>query len=105
IDAVYASLGAGAEAILPMYRDTADAKPSPALLHRAAKELHLDLTRSWFVGDTTRDIEAASHAGCRGVLVRTGLGASNEQNTLARFPETPVLDDLPAAVGHILSAR
>lgn len=105
IDAVYASLGAGAEAVVPMYRGTADAKPSPALLHRAAGELHLDLSRSWLVGDAARDIEAASRAGCRGVLVRTGLGAANEQDTLARFPETPVLNDLPAAVGHILGAR
>jgi D-glycero-D-manno-heptose 1,7-bisphosphate phosphatase len=50
-------------------------KPSPGLLLRAAEELSLDPDRSYMVGDTLNDIEAASRIGVRGILVRTGYGA------------------------------
>ena len=44
-------------------------KPSPALLLRAAKELDLDLARSFMVGDKASDIEAGKRAGCRTILL------------------------------------
>jgi D-glycero-D-manno-heptose 1,7-bisphosphate phosphatase len=49
-------------------------KPAPGLLLRAADELCLDPERSYMIGDTLKDIEAASRIGARGVLVRTGYG-------------------------------
>jgi D-glycero-D-manno-heptose 1,7-bisphosphate phosphatase len=49
-------------------------KPAPGLLLRAAEELQLDLTRSYMVGDTLKDIEAGTRAGVKGILVRTGYG-------------------------------
>ena len=50
-------------------------KPAPGLLLRAAEELSLDPERSYMVGDTLKDIEAAARIGARGILVRTGYGA------------------------------
>jgi D-glycero-D-manno-heptose 1,7-bisphosphate phosphatase len=50
-------------------------KPSPGLLLRAVEELSLDPERSYMIGDTLKDIEAASRIGARGILVRTGYGA------------------------------
>ncbi len=50
-------------------------KPSPGLLLRAADELSLDPQLSYMIGDTLKDIEAASRIGARGILVRTGYGA------------------------------
>jgi D-glycero-D-manno-heptose 1,7-bisphosphate phosphatase len=50
-------------------------KPAPGLLLRAADELSLDPERSYMIGDTLKDIEAASRIGARGILVRTGYGA------------------------------
>ena len=47
-------------------------KPQPGMLLRAARELHLDLARSWLVGDILDDIEAGQRAGCRTVLVDLG---------------------------------
>jgi D-glycero-D-manno-heptose 1,7-bisphosphate phosphatase len=44
-------------------------KPGPGLLTRAARELGLDLARSWMVGDILSDIEAGSRAGCRTALL------------------------------------
>ena len=56
------------EATLPHYRKTCDCrKPRPGLIHRAAKELDIDLTRSAMVGDKDSDMQAALAAGipCR----------------------------------------
>jgi D-glycero-D-manno-heptose 1,7-bisphosphate phosphatase len=49
-------------------------KPKPGMLLQAARELGLDLTRSWMIGDRITDLEAGSAVGCRTVLVRTGYG-------------------------------
>ncbi|WP_175941706.1 HAD family hydrolase [Caballeronia sp. BCC1704] len=47
-------------------------KPAPGMIERAARELNLDLARSWFVGDILDDIEAGHRAGCRAVLIDNG---------------------------------
>jgi histidinol-phosphate phosphatase family protein len=39
-------------------------KPKPGMLFQAQRELHLDLSRTVFVGDDPRDGEAADRAGC-----------------------------------------
>jgi D-glycero-D-manno-heptose 1,7-bisphosphate phosphatase len=44
-------------------------KPRPGLLFRAQRELSLDLTRTCFLGDDSRDLQAAYAAGARGRLV------------------------------------
>ena len=54
-------------------------KPKPGLVERAARELDIDLGRSFVVGDKLSDLEAGAAAGCRGVLVRTGYGAEEER--------------------------
>jgi histidinol-phosphate phosphatase family protein len=38
-------------------------KPSPEMALRAAKEHHLDLAKSWLIGDHDRDIKMAVNAG------------------------------------------
>jgi histidinol-phosphate phosphatase family protein len=61
------------DAVYACYHDTADdcdcRKPRPGLLQRAARDLGLDLSRSWLVGDRWVDIAAARAAGAAGVLV------------------------------------
>jgi D-glycero-D-manno-heptose 1,7-bisphosphate phosphatase len=44
-------------------------KPAPGLLFQAQKDFHLNLSRTWFVGDDERDTQAAEKAGCRFALV------------------------------------
>jgi D-glycero-D-manno-heptose 1,7-bisphosphate phosphatase len=39
-------------------------KPKPGLLFQAQRDHHLDLTRTWFIGDDERDGQAARAAGC-----------------------------------------
>jgi D-glycero-D-manno-heptose 1,7-bisphosphate phosphatase len=44
-------------------------KPKPGMILEAAKELGINLRRSYLVGDRWRDIEAGRRAGCRTVLI------------------------------------
>jgi D-glycero-D-manno-heptose 1,7-bisphosphate phosphatase len=39
-------------------------KPLPGMLFQAQRDLDLDLTRTWFIGDDERDAQAAQAAGC-----------------------------------------
>jgi D-glycero-D-manno-heptose 1,7-bisphosphate phosphatase len=45
--------------------DHPDRKPGPGMLQRAARELWLDLSRSFMAGDMDSDVLAGRHAGCR----------------------------------------
>lgn len=44
-------------------------KPNPGMLARASRELGLDLSHSWMVGDLLDDVEAGHRAGCWSALV------------------------------------
>jgi D,D-heptose 1,7-bisphosphate phosphatase len=46
-------------------------KPKPTLAFRAAKEHHIDLSRSFFIGDKLQDIKAGHLAGCKTLLIST----------------------------------
>lgn len=39
-------------------------KPKPEMILHAANDLDIELGNSWFIGDSTTDIEAAKAAGC-----------------------------------------
>jgi len=61
------------KATLPAYRQDCDCrKPKPGLLLRAARELELDLSASFMVGDRITDIIAGVRAGTRTILVQAG---------------------------------
>lgn len=49
-------------------------KPKPGMLLDAAKRFHIDLTQSYLVGDSPRDIEAGKAAGVTTIRVKTGHG-------------------------------
>lgn len=46
-------------------------KPQPGMLLKAAKELDIDLSQSWMIGDSYRDIAAGHRAGCQTILLDT----------------------------------
>jgi D-glycero-D-manno-heptose 1,7-bisphosphate phosphatase len=89
------------DAIMVCYHNDAEAcecrKPAPGMLHQAARDLALDLTRSFMVGDRWRDIEAGRRAGCRTVYV--------DRCYAERKPDEPnaVVTGLPDAVTWILA--
>jgi histidinol-phosphate phosphatase family protein len=74
-------------------------KPAVGMIRRAAAELHLDLGRSWLVGDTTTDLQTAANAGMRSVLVRTGHRGEDGKHGAAAGA---VCDNVLDAVRHIL---
>jgi D-glycero-D-manno-heptose 1,7-bisphosphate phosphatase len=76
-------------------------KPEPGMLRDAARDLDLDLERSWMVGDHPSDAEAGRAAGARPVMVRTGHGLLPGANH-GPGPGVPVVDDLAAAADLIL---
>ena len=77
-------------------------KPAPGLFRRAAADLDLDLERSFVVGDRWHDLQAGIAVGARGVLVRTGYGASVEQAPPPGLAGQAVADNLAGAVSWIL---
>ena len=59
---------------IPAYRLKCECrKPQPGMLLHAARELGLDLPASFMVGDRITDIIAGARAGCRTILVQTGM--------------------------------
>lgn len=71
-------------------------KPGSGLLRQAAALHHLDLTRSWMVGDILDDVEAGRRAGCRALLMDVGNETVWRTGPF-RAPERHVKDLLEAA--------
>ncbi|HBB70773.1 MAG TPA: D,D-heptose 1,7-bisphosphate phosphatase, partial [Geobacter sulfurreducens] len=49
-------------------------KPLPGMLTGAARDMDIDLARSYLIGDKMSDVEAGLAAGCTSLLVLTGYG-------------------------------
>lgn len=52
-------------------------KPGTSLILKAKKDLNIDLKKSFFIGDRTTDILAGKRAGCKTILVETGLAGKD----------------------------
>jgi D-glycero-D-manno-heptose 1,7-bisphosphate phosphatase len=65
-------------------------KPAPGMITDAAKNVGLDLTRSWMVGDRWRDIDCGQRAGVRTVFIDFGYAEdlrADPDFTVKTFPE------------------
>lgn len=73
-------------------------KPQPGMLQLAAKELDIDLSQSWMVGDSARDIEAGQRAGCKTIRVRSRAdhhatpGLENDEDVQADYTVRNLVD-------------
>ena len=78
-------------------------KPAPGLLHEAAARHHLDLTKSYVIGDKLIDVKLALRVGGKGILVETGHGKS-EKEKIDQLQITPnfICAGLNSAVNWIL---
>lgn len=115
-DALHAALAAAGGRIERSYycphaaaESCACRKPKAGLLLQAAQENGIDLARSFFVGDTETDAQAARAAGVgHFVLVLTGKHAAGEAARDPRlFPHPPdfVAPDLAAAAAWIAARQ
>lgn len=77
-------------------------KPADGLLRRAAQFHHIDLSRSWLIGDRYCDIAAASAAGVRSILVSTGHAGSDRE--IYSVEPNMRCADLSSAADEILKA-
>lgn len=77
-------------------------KPKTGMIEKAVEEYHVDKESSWFVGDTTTDIQAGKNAGLHTVLVRTGKGGKDQ-----KYKVTPdfIFENVEEAVDFILHGR
>jgi D-glycero-D-manno-heptose 1,7-bisphosphate phosphatase len=72
-------------------------KPAPGMVLEAARDLGLDLERSWFIGDKAVDVQCGRAAGAKPILVQTGYGKLADA-TGAEF----VAKDFASAAAYIL---
>ncbi len=78
-------------------------KPAPGLFLLAARELGIDLRRSYAIGDTIEDVQAGHRAGCHSILVRTGYGEASLRQRRAELPPgTAVAWDLREAIERVV---
>jgi D-glycero-D-manno-heptose 1,7-bisphosphate phosphatase len=94
------------------YRGECDCrKPKPGMLKLAARDLDIDLSRSFMIGDKMGDVLAGHRAGCETVLVLTGRGRDEIENDLnfknveKRVKPTHVTSNIFEAVLIILNKR
>lgn len=76
-------------------------KPKPGLLEQIRNKYLLNLSETFFIGDSITDVQAAKAVACIPILVRTGKG----QNTIEQHPELttiPNFVDLAAAVDYVI---
>jgi D-glycero-D-manno-heptose 1,7-bisphosphate phosphatase len=58
------------DGVIPKYRKESEwRKPNPGMLLAAADKMDIELSQSWMIGNSSRDIEAGSRAGCKTILI------------------------------------
>ena len=79
-------------------------KPKPGMLEQAQQDLQIDMSRSWVVGDSYSDLEAAWNSGARAALVLTGYGRGNYEHHRDHWQRQPdiVAPNLYSAVVEIV---
>lgn len=90
---------------LPEYRLDCDCrKPRTGMIEKAAKDLDIDISRSYMVGDKIIDVEFAHKAGAKGIMVMTGYGREELKHFSHEWKVHPdhIADDLYDAVKWIL---
>lgn len=79
-------------------------KPATGLVEEAVKDLDIDCSKSYAIGDKGLDIEFAHQFGAKGILVLTGYGRGEWENLKDRWLVKPdyVASNLYEAVQWIL---
>lgn len=81
-------------------------KPAPGMLFEAMRQFRIAAEDTVMIGDQLSDLEAASAAGCRRILLRSGKGAATQAEGLPRHVlPVAVCEDLGAAVDRLLETR
>jgi D-glycero-D-manno-heptose 1,7-bisphosphate phosphatase len=79
-------------------------KPAPGMIEDATRDLRIDLSRSWMVGDRWIDVAMGNAAGVRSLLVRSGHAARVHEAEPQGTRADAILNNLMEAIGWILRA-
>ena len=81
-------------------------KPKTGLLQRAEIELEISLAGDYFVGDSLKDLQAASSFNMEPILVRTGKGRQTELSLSKKVRDkTHIFNNLESAVNWVLKSQ
>jgi D,D-heptose 1,7-bisphosphate phosphatase len=98
VDAVYHCPHHPGGQVAEFARECDCRKPAPGMILRAAKELGLDLAKSFLVGDKPSDIEAARKAGVGKAYI---VASDNEESTGGLAGADARFDDLRICVSAL----
>ena len=74
-------------------------KPKIGMLKQAVEKYNIDLSSSWFIGDTTLDIQTGKNAGMNTILLKTGEAGKDK-----KYDATPdyTANNLLEAINYIM---
>jgi D-glycero-D-manno-heptose 1,7-bisphosphate phosphatase len=91
------------KALVEAYRQACECrKPFPGMIRQAARELDIDVARSYVVGDRWGDVDLAAAAGARSILLETGYAEADDARPKDSAVPECVADNLAAAAAWIL---
>jgi len=72
-------------------------KPSTEMVEKAIMEFNIDISKSYFIGDTVADIECGMNSNIKTILVKTGYGREalymlHKENKIPNFVANNFLD-------------
>jgi len=76
-------------------------KPKAGQFRRVARRYRINLKRTFFIGDTIRDVQAAQNAGCRSIMVLSGKEKLKNRKDWQNKPDL-VFSNLLKATKYIL---
>lgn len=83
-------------------KDNFTFKPNPGMIFEAKKDLNIDLSQSYFIGDQYLDYICAINASLSPLIVKTGNYKINAEVDLARVPEEVKFKNLHEVCDEII---
>lgn len=79
-------------------------KPRPGMVDDAVRDLQIDTSQSWVIGDKWLDVNLGHAVGARSILVRTGWGVEEERRRPEGQQVHAICDNLIHAVSVIIAS-
>jgi D,D-heptose 1,7-bisphosphate phosphatase len=79
------------------YEESECRKPSPEMVFKAAKDFNIDLSESFFVGNTLEDVKCGINSGTKTILIKSGdekdnLSILQKENNIPKFVANDFLE-------------
>jgi len=99
VDEIYYCPHHAEHGLFPYRRECECRKPNIGLIKKAVKRHNIDLSKSFMVGDHSKDIEAGHKAGTKTVLVLSGHGKESEMKIKPDHTTKDLLDAVKWILG------